>query len=358
MLSPRLSGIAALGVLALVLSGCASDQQSSVGVDRLTLATLGSITPSEQAFVDRMNELSEGTVTLKVTENWQPSGGSDSPEDALAKAVLAGDVDIAWVTVRSLSSIGVKGIDAVEAPLLVQTHDQQRAVALGVPGELITTALKKTGVEGLALIPGPTRYPVAAGAPLLSVADWAGKTVQVNTDNPLEAATVQALGATAGTDGSGGVADIVSGAVQAATVDVGTLAPDGATKAGPFMTSTTAMWPEMSIIVVNRDILNRLSSRQHGFLDGSVVRAQDIAMAAPDLVAPVTAACTAGTVFGIATADQITEMRETLQPVYDSLAKDPAEKKLLAAIQDVVKRNAGTGVLDVPKTCRFTPPKS
>ena len=180
MLSSRLSAIAAVSALALVLGGCSTDQQTSVGIDTLRVAVLGAITPDQQAFVDRMNELSEGSIKLEVTDNWTPSGGG-SAEDGLAQAVLDGEIDLAWVTVRSLGSIGVTGIDSLEAPLLVQTHDQQRAVALGVPAELITTSMRNLGVAGLVMIPGPTQYPVAAGAPLLGTDGWTGKTVQVSS---------------------------------------------------------------------------------------------------------------------------------------------------------------------------------
>lgn len=357
MISPRLSGIAALGVLALVLSGCVGEEQQAVGVDEITLATLGAVDPSQQAFIDRMNELSEGSLTLNVDDNWTSSGGSDPDEVAITKAVLAGDVDIAWVTIRSLSAIGVTGIDSLEAPLLVRTHDQQRAVALGVPGELITNALRNTGVVGLALLPGPLQYPVAAEAPLLKLEDFAGKTIQVSSLNPTEAAGVEALGATAAADGPSAVADVVSGAAQVTTADPVDLVAGGVTKEGPFLTSSVALWPRMSMILINQDVLDSLSKRQNGFLDGSVVRAQDIAMSNPDIGATIKAACDAGAKFGIAKADAVTALLEAVQPVYTALEADPAEAALLEAIQEAVKRNAGTGSISIPKKCRWAPPE-
>jgi TRAP-type C4-dicarboxylate transport system substrate-binding protein len=360
VLSPRrsapLGGIAALGALALVLSGCAGEEQTAVGVDELRIATLGTVTPSQQAFIDRMTELSEGTVSLDVTENWQPADGGGSAEDALAKAVLAGEVDLAWITVRSLGAIGVDGVDSVEAPLLIQTHDQQRAVALGVPGEMIRMSLRTTGVAGLALLPGPTQYPVASGAPVIDVADWAGKTVQVSPQNPAEAATVEVLGATVA-EGTGTVADVVAGSTPVTTANPVDLVSGGAGEDGPFLTSNVALWPRMEMILINRDILDRLSNRQNGFLDASVVRAQDLAMAGTDLEETVKEACKADVTFGTATADQLVALNEAVQPVYDQLKSDPVEAKLLEAIQDVVQRNAGTGAFSVPKACRWVAPK-
>ncbi|MGN6502557.1 MAG: TRAP transporter substrate-binding protein [Pseudolysinimonas sp.] len=352
----RLSAVAGIGALALVLSGCGGGEQATSGVETLRLATLGSVKPSQQAFIDRMNELSEGSLTLDVSENWQPAGGGDASEEALATAVAAGDVDIAWVGVRALGAIGVTGLDSLEAPLLVRSHDQQRAVALGVPGEIITTSLSKTKVEGLALLPGPEQYPVAAGAPIGTAADWAGKTVQVSGQNPLEAETVTALGGTPA-EGAGSIADLVAGSIQATTADPSQLVAGGAGKDGPYLTSNVALWPRMDIVLINRDVLNRLSGRQHGFLEGSVVRAQDVAMTEPDVATVITDACAAGVKFATATADQLTELTEAVQPVYDKLAGNAKDAKLLEAIQDVVKKNAGTGAFAVPKNCRYTAPK-
>jgi TRAP-type C4-dicarboxylate transport system substrate-binding protein len=352
----RLSAVVGVGALALVLTGCGGGEQATAGVDTLRLASLSSVTPSQQAFIDRMNELSEGTLTLQVSENWQPAGGGEASDEALASAVAAGDVDIAWVSVRALSAIGVTGLDALEAPLLVRSHDQQRAVALGVPGEIITTSLSKTTVEGLAVLPGPEQYPIAAGAPIVTAADWAGKTVQVSGTNPLEAETVTALGGTPA-EGAGSVADLVSGSIQATTADPSQLVAGGAGKDGPYLTSNVALWPRMDIVLVNRDVFNRLTGREHGFLEGSVVRAQDVAMTEPDIAAIIKDACAAGVKFGTANADQLTELTEAVQPVYDKLSANAKDKKLLEAIQDVVKKNAGTGAFTVPKNCRYKAPK-
>ena len=124
------------------------------------------------------------------------------------------------------------------------------------------------------------------------------------------------------------------------------------------MTSNLALWPRMSMIVINRDVLDSLSSRQHGILEGAVVRSQDLAMAAPDIPAVVKDACKAGAKFGSVTADQLAALTEAVQPVYTKLSDNPAEAKLLKAIQDAVKVNAGTGALTVAKSCKYVPPTS
>lgn len=350
MSSSRLTGIVALGTLAVLLSGCVGEEQAVVGVEGLTIALPGTTTPDQQAFLDRFEELADGSIALDVTENWK--GG----ETGIVEAVATGEADVAWVTVRSLTELGIEGIDALEAPFLVRTHDQQRAVALGVPGELIMKALRDSDLVGLGLVPGESAYPIAAGAALLSVGDWAGKTVQVSALNPVEAATVQALGATPSTDGTGGAADVVEGRVEAATADPRDLVEAGVTAEGPFLTADVVLWPRMSILVINRATYDSLSSRQHGFLEGAVVRAQDVAMADPDLPAAVAEACTAGARYGVAGGDQVTALTEAVSSVYSSLRSDAKDARLLAAVEDAVKRNAGTGAFSVSGDCRWTPP--
>ncbi|MEO5922043.1 MAG: hypothetical protein ABIQ01_12965 [Pseudolysinimonas sp.] len=360
MLSSRLSGIATVGILGLLLTSCVGEQQVTVGIDSLTVATLGDITEPQQAFLDRLDELSEGSINVDVQENWTPSGDAGgSVEEALTSAVAAGDVDIAWVTVRSLTAVGVKGIDSLEAPLLIQTAEQQREVATGLAGEIVTRQLKNTKVEGLSIFPGPMQYLVASGAPVLDVADWSGKTFEYtpgdNADSVV-AQTITALGATPSADGGDPIGDLVSGSVQVATANPADLVGGGATATGPFMTGTFPLFPVMEMVIINRSTLNRLSTRQHGFLEGAVERAQDLSMGEPDVATPVAEACAAGILFGAATADQQSALLNAVQPIYDALAKDKNEVKLLEAIQDAVKRNSGSGALPVPAACVWVAP--
>jgi TRAP-type C4-dicarboxylate transport system substrate-binding protein len=295
-----------------------------------------------------------------MQENWTPSGDAGgSLEEALTKAVAAGDIDIAWVTVRSLSAIGVTGIDSLEAPLLIQTPEQQREVATGVAGELVTKQLKNTDIEGLSIFPGPMQYLVSNGAPILDVADWAGKTVEFtpgDNDESVVAETITTLGATPSADGQDPVADLVSGSVQIATANPADLLAGGATATGPFMTGTFPLFPVMEMVIINRNVLERLSTRQHGFIEGAVERAQDLSMAEPDLATPVAEACTAGLFFGAASADQVAALQNKVDPIYEALSKDKKEAKLLEAIQDAVKRNIGTGALPVPAACVWVAP--
>jgi TRAP-type C4-dicarboxylate transport system substrate-binding protein len=353
-----LSGLAALAAAALLLSGCVGEEQAVVGVDELHVAVLGDVTPAQQAFLDRMDELSEGSIVVDVEDNWEGAGG-DSAEVALAKAVLAGDVDIAWVPVRALTAVGAKGIDALQAPMLIQTHDQQRAVALGVPGEMIRNSLRNTGVTALAMLAGPTLYPVAAGQPLTDVSQWAGKTVAVGAagaSNATESATVEAFGGTPAIADGSVVASIVGGAAQAGVSSLDDLVTGGTTAEGPIITGNVPLWPEMSMIIANSSLLDRLSSRQHGFLDGSVVRAQDASMAEPDLATLTQSACAIGLVFGYASADQLAAYQDATKPVIAALEKDPAEARLLEAIQDAVKQNAGAGIISGGTACLWVAP--
>ncbi len=106
--------------------------------------------------------------------------------------------------------------------------------------------------------PARSSIPVASGAPLLDVADWAGKTVEYapgSNEDSVAALTIQTLGGTPSADGTSPVADLVAGSVQVATASPADLVAGGATEAGPFLTSNVPLWPKMSAIVINRDVL-------------------------------------------------------------------------------------------------------
>jgi TRAP-type C4-dicarboxylate transport system substrate-binding protein len=354
-----LPAVAAAAVAALLLSSCAGEQQQAVGIDSLTVATLGAVTPAQQAFIDRLRELSEDSIDIDLEEDWQPDGDAGSAEEALTAAVAAGEVDVAWVTMRSLNAIGITGVDSLEAPLLIQTHAQQREVATGIVGEMMMRQLRETDIEGLAMLPGPQLFPIASPAPLLDIADWAGKTVEYasgKNEGSVAALTIAALGATPSADGGSPVADVVSGSVPAAIAGPGDLVAGGATSAGPFLTTNVPLWPLMSAIVINRDVYERLSTRQNGFVEGAVERAQDLAMTPPDLVTPVTEACAAGVLFATATPDQVAAIQAAVQPIYDKLAKDKEEGRIFEAIQEAVDRTVGVGAFSVGESCRWVAP--
>lgn len=360
MISTRLPALAALGAAALLLTSCAGEQQQAVGIDSLTVATLGDITVPQQAFLDRLDELSEGSISVDIQDNWSPSGDAgSSPEEALTLAVATGEVDIAWVTVRSLTAVGVTAIDALETPLLIQTPEQQREIATGLAGEIVTKQLRTTPIEGLSMFPGPMQFLVANDAPLLGVADWASKTFEYSpgdNDKSVVAQTITTLGATPTADGTDPIADLVAGSVQAATAGLADLVPGGATATGPFMTATFPLFPIMEMVVINRDVLDNLSTRQNGFIEAAVERAQDLSMAEPDVATPIAEACAAGILFGIASPDQVAALQDAVKPIYAALEGDKGEAKLYEAVQDAVKRNSGGGALPIPSTCYWVPP--
>ena len=74
MIPSRLPAVAAAAVASLLLASCAGEQQQVVGIDSLTVATLGAVTPAQQAFIDRLRELSEGSISIDLQENWESGG--------------------------------------------------------------------------------------------------------------------------------------------------------------------------------------------------------------------------------------------------------------------------------------------
>ena len=123
------------------------------------------------------------------------------------------------------------------------------------------------------------------------------------------------------------------------------------------MTGNFPLFPVMEMVIINRDVLDRLSTRQHGFIEGAVERAQDLSMAEPDLRDPGQRGLRRRPVLRDRDAPtRSTALQAAVQPIYDALAADPKEAKLFEAIQEAVKRNAGSGALPVPAACIWVAP--
>src|SRR3954453_12665863 len=68
--------------------------------------------PAVQKFVDRVAELSRGTVTVKVVSLWK-GGGS---EVRVLRSVTTGEAALGWVGTRALDRIGFPTLTPLNAP--------------------------------------------------------------------------------------------------------------------------------------------------------------------------------------------------------------------------------------------------
>jgi TRAP-type transport system periplasmic protein len=177
--------LAALCMVVTAVLGLAACNGSSAGEDKaggskpllLRLANTNgdlSFTPPVEYFVKHLEELSGGDIRIEVV-NQRGNSVSDA-EQQVVQDVSAGEVDLGWVGTRVFDTMGVKSLQALTAPMLVDSYALEDAVIeSGITGQMLQ-GLDDLGVVGLGVLSDGLRKPIGVTGPILGPADWQGIT--------------------------------------------------------------------------------------------------------------------------------------------------------------------------------------
>lgn len=349
--------LSVLGTLALVSGALVSCTAPAAPVE-LDFASYFGISPEIQAFIDEVQ--ADNSITVTVDENWtvhHDGVEAIGDEVSVAKAVAAGDIDLAWSSTRVFPALGVDGFRAVEAPMLITSYAAERDVVSGETGAAILAGLGGSGVTGLSVFPGTLRSPVTTGHPLLDPADWAGKRVVYFHEpaaDSVQAETIEALGGVPSYLGLHIIDDLDGGVVDAGTDSLDDLSDGGATNAGPFMTSNVVLWPTLSMLVANTERFAGLSESQRNTITAAARHLRDSFMTVGMDPSVVPLVC-AMTKLAVATPEQLAALRTAVQPVYDSLEADPVEAPFLHQLEKIAAAHPDADVPSVPASCAWGP---
>ena len=117
-----------------------------------------STTRRSRSLVDRVAKLSRGRLRIAVNERWAPSH-----ERQLLLDVARGEADLGWSHTSSFEELGVRSFDALDAPMLVDGYEIERAVLRSPLAAEMLTGPGAVGLHGLALLSGPLSRMVGVG---------------------------------------------------------------------------------------------------------------------------------------------------------------------------------------------------
>jgi TRAP-type C4-dicarboxylate transport system substrate-binding protein len=254
----------ATALLALILAsavapGCAGappgDKAGGPGGGPVVLrlaSTYGSLDaiPAVQEFIRRVGALSGGTVQIQVISQW----GEWAPdaEARVVRAAAAGTVDLGWAGSRVFDTIGVPGLRALSAPMLIDSYPLENAVLRSaMPGRMLA-GLASVHVTGLGVLGEGLRLPISARRPLLAPADWRGVSFGTYRSRVQEQA-IRALGATP-VVAFGPVRrhHLASGQIQGFELDPGRYADlAGLTAGARYVTANVALWPQFDVLIAS-----------------------------------------------------------------------------------------------------------
>ena len=299
----------------------------------LRLAIAGAAGPPGQAVIDdlvqRVATLSGGKITIVPTYD----AAGPRFEEGVVELLQDGDADLAIAASRAWDLHGETGLQALQAPFLI---DNDALVVAVAGGEVARQALDgMDSAVGLTLWPEDLRHPVSfgrCGKDFSSPAGLVGATFLVQPSE-LANRVLDQLGATRyptqGVDRNIDAAACTLHGMEAGMLNLNVVPMDAA----PVMMADLTLFPKFQVLAANADAFNRLSEPQQAVL---LAAAEAVGAAALEghRVDPELAAgwCAKGGTLALAGADAQAAYRAAVEPVYAELSKDSETKGLIEAI--------------------------
>ena len=286
------------------------------------------------AYIDEVAEQSDDTMqvdllTRDATE--QQVGLTGAQVNA---AVHDGTVPLALVTARDLDSLGVATLDALQAPLVVDSLDLEAALLQDaeVTGPMLE-GIGTLGVEPVGILPGPLVRPFGITRPLLAPSDYVGATIAAPPGD-IAARTLSLLGANA-------VESPFNGASveedDGALMQLASVTGNAYHAAGRSVTADVALWPRLLVVVANPEAFAALTDQQQAALRESVaasipgiVSANEAMEAEADQIG-----CTGGLTLPTAGAGDLAAMRAAVQPLVDQIGATDIGAALFARAEEL-----------------------
>lgn len=299
---------------------------------------------SGQVGSDVLADLVKNTAdrSVRVTA---PKGAtySDDDEGDILKAVQAGKFDVSVIRADRLAMAGATSLALLQTPFLVTTDVQAAKIAADPVADDLMAGLGNIGLSGIALVPGGLRHPFGYGSALLGPGDYRGAMINTRYGSGVDA-IFTVLGAT--TDHSNGPTrtnKITSGGLRGIEVS---FQQQDAVDRPAVVTSNVALYEKFDVVVVRSQVWDGLDKAQQAELRSAAVTAGQAAVAERDTESRgLERWCTTpGASSVIATAEDVRQLREALQPVIAKSTTAPGAAGVaarLAALGDVTTASAG-----------------
>jgi TRAP-type transport system periplasmic protein len=348
---------------ALALAACGDNSPASSGGDDkaggsadpvvLTMANTADsfrFSPAMQYFVDRVEELSGGSLRVEAHHEW--GNFADDAEQQVVRAVAAGDADLAGVGTPVLDTLGVTSFRALSAPMLIDSYPLQKAViASEIPGDMLA-GLDHAGVGGIAVLADGLRKPIAVERPLLSPADFDGITFQAYRSTTY-ADAIHALGASQSEAiGPHRAAGLTAGEIDGFEASLDGYRNLDVTHLAPYVAANVNLWAKPVVLIANPDALGGLSDDQRGWLmqagADAAERSTDLVDGDADLVADL---CAVGARFADASDANLHAFQQAFAPVFVTLEEDPQTKQFIEQIGELKQATDPGPALSLPAGC-------
>lgn len=288
------------------------------------------------AFAERVRASSGGTLLVEPV--WQAAGRQQQDWDqAVARLVVQGELDLALVPTRAWDTEGVTTLRALQAPFLLTSPDAVTEVVSGELADELMSGLAAVDVTGLALVPESLRRVYSFGSPVLHPTDLDGSVVRAPTSE-MTAALFAAFGA--------GVDDPLGDAFGQRVRDGEIAAAESSmdfTSSLPAPTTVTAdlvLFPKINVLVIGDEVLEALDEDQRAVLRTAAEDTRDAAAHRDPAEAGAAARfCAGGGRVALAGPAGLAEFRRAAAPVYAELDRDAQASRLVQQLRQIAERS-------------------
>ncbi len=151
--------------------------------------------PELEWFVEEVDRASAGALGIRFVDGWTTL---DHPTEETATVAAVGrhEADLGWAGTRAFGCLGVRSLDPLQTPFLLEDYEVLDAVLRDPVVEDMVAPLEQLGLVGLAVLPGAQRKPFAFARRLLGLRDYEGAKLRIH-ESLVADATYRALGAEA-----------------------------------------------------------------------------------------------------------------------------------------------------------------
>lgn len=337
----RALALGAVVTLGLLASACTATDRSGGELPpadvTLELASVVDGTPNQiSAYIDAVEELSDGTVHITVTPDWGIESGKGYGEQATLDGVAKGEVDMAWVGTRAFDDLGGNAFPAFHAPLLIDSYDLQREVFdAGIPQQMLAD-LEIDGIRPLAVLPGPLRKVVGVEHPFVAPADFEGATLPYEGWDTGDA-VFDTLGIVAG---SHAMAQQDISGLDGAVAQLSSVTGNNYQNVASHLSSNLNLYPRALAVVIGTDVFDALDPRQQRALEEAAEQALapafEYAVLEDAESGPII--CRSSMQVDTLTDTQLNDLEVALGGVLEGIATDPHSADVFAEIVTLKER--------------------
>jgi TRAP-type C4-dicarboxylate transport system substrate-binding protein len=310
----------------------------------LTLADHEPAPQQVQRWIEEVQRRSSGSLRIQVSNRWRDQE-VDYDKGTIAD-VQAGKVQLAKVAARAYDTVGVTSFQALLAPFLIDNQTlEQRVLESELAGQMLA-GTNELGLVGLAVLPTDLRKPLGLSRPLVAAEDYRGARIGVR-EGEVAKATFAALGATPVGYVPGGPLSGLDG------VELGleTIEGNEYDKQAKGVTANVTFWPKTVTVVMNRKAFESLTASQQNALrqpGASVIGPQLKLMQDVNNGEARDSLCQRGLRFLRANKQDLAQLRQAVQPVYDTLERNAETRSFLQRILAMKREARTTATPDAP----------